>query len=44
MLAEADALVDLGVTLLTIGVNGPDYDLSGAEALVAWRDKRATGG
>ncbi|CAN5273176.1 LLM class F420-dependent oxidoreductase [soil metagenome] len=44
MLAEADALVDLGVTLLTIGVNGPDYDLSGAEALVAWRDRRNSGG
>jgi probable F420-dependent oxidoreductase len=40
MLAEADALVGLGVTLLTIGVNGPDYDLSRAEALVAWRDRR----
>ena len=43
MLAEADALVGLGVTLLTIGVNGPDYDLSAAEALVRWRDERARG-
>jgi probable F420-dependent oxidoreductase len=43
MLAEADALVDLGVTLLTIGVNGPDYDLTAAEALVGWRDRRAAG-
>ncbi|ANW67293.1 LLM class F420-dependent oxidoreductase [Mycobacterium sp. djl-10] len=41
MLAEADALVELGVSLLTIGVNGPDYDLSAAEALVRWRDQRA---
>ncbi|KGI66134.1 LLM class F420-dependent oxidoreductase [Mycolicibacterium rufum] len=41
MLAGADALVDLGVTLLTIGVNGPDYDLSKAEALCRWRDRRA---
>ncbi|AQA03073.1 LLM class F420-dependent oxidoreductase [Mycobacterium sp. MS1601] len=40
MLAEADALAALGVTLLTIGVNGPDYDLSAAEALVTWRDRR----
>lgn len=41
MLAEADALVDLGVTLLTVGVNGPDYDLTAAEALCRWRDRRA---
>ncbi|MEE6165567.1 MULTISPECIES: LLM class F420-dependent oxidoreductase [unclassified Mycolicibacterium] len=40
MLAEADALADLGVTILTIGVNGPDYNLSSAEALVRWRDGR----
>lgn len=42
-LAGAESLVGLGVTLLTIGVNGPDYDLSIAEALVAWRDERAAG-
>ncbi len=41
LLAEADALADLGVTLLTVGVNGPDYDLSDAEALCRWRDRRA---
>ena len=35
-----DALADLGVTLLTVGVNGPDYDLTGAEALCRWRDGR----
>jgi alkanesulfonate monooxygenase SsuD/methylene tetrahydromethanopterin reductase-like flavin-dependent oxidoreductase (luciferase family) len=40
LLAEADALAGLGVTLLTVGVNGPDYDLSGAEALCHWRDQR----
>ena len=43
MLAEADALVDLGVTLLTIGVNGPDYDLGAAEQLVRWRDAKSRG-
>ncbi|AFM19981.1 putative F420-dependent oxidoreductase, MSMEG_2906 family [Mycolicibacterium chubuense NBB4] len=42
MLAGAQALVDLGVTLLTIGVNGPDYDLTRAEALCRWRDGSAT--
>jgi probable F420-dependent oxidoreductase len=41
LLAEADALAGLGVTLLTVGVNGPDYDLSDAEALCRWRDQRA---
>ncbi|WP_162938541.1 LLM class F420-dependent oxidoreductase [Mycobacterium kyogaense] len=40
MLAGADSLVGLGVTLLTIGVNGPDYDLTKAEALCRWRDRR----
>jgi probable F420-dependent oxidoreductase len=40
MLAEADALAGLGVTMLTVGVNGPDYDLTGAEALCRWRDAR----
>src|SRR3954468_11144651 len=40
LLAEADALAGLGVTLLTVGVNGPDYDISDAEALCRWRDQR----
>jgi len=40
MLADAEALADLGVTLLTIGVNGPDYDLAGAQELCRWRDSR----
>jgi probable F420-dependent oxidoreductase len=35
-----DALVAAGATLLTIGVNGPDYDLSTAAEWVAWRDAR----
>lgn len=35
---NAEALTALGVTLLTVGVNGPDYDLSDAEALCRWRD------
>ncbi len=40
LLAEADALSDLGVTFLTVGANGPDYDLTSAEALCRWRDNR----
>ena len=38
--ANADALVGLGVTLLTVGSGGPDYDLTAAEALCKWRDSR----
>ncbi|GFG53437.1 LLM class F420-dependent oxidoreductase [Mycolicibacterium agri] len=40
LLAAAEQLVDAGVSLLTVGVNGPDYDLSEAEALCRWRDQR----
>jgi probable F420-dependent oxidoreductase len=40
MLANAEALTGLGVTLLTVGCNGPDYDLAAAEALCRWRDGR----
>ncbi|EUA08130.1 F420-dependent oxidoreductase family protein [Mycobacterium kansasii 732] len=39
-IAEAEALVRLGVTLLTVGCDGPDYDLTAAEALCRWRDGR----
>lgn len=38
--AEAEALVELGVTMLTVGSTGPDYDLTSAEALCRWRDGR----
>lgn len=40
LVAAAEGLARLGVTLLTIGCNGPDYDLGQAEALVRWRDQR----
>jgi probable F420-dependent oxidoreductase len=40
LVANAEALARLGVTLLTIGCNGPDYDLAGAAALCRWRDNR----
>ncbi|QTE28503.1 LLM class F420-dependent oxidoreductase [Pengzhenrongella sicca] len=36
----ADDLVAAGATLFTIGVNGPDYDLSLVRAWTAWRDNR----
>lgn len=38
MLAEAEALTRLGVTLLTVGCDGPDFDLTAAKALCRWRD------
>jgi probable F420-dependent oxidoreductase len=40
LIVEAEALAELGVTLLTIGASGPHYDLTGAEALCRWRDRR----
>jgi probable F420-dependent oxidoreductase len=40
LLEQADKFAGLGVTFLTVGVNGPDYDLSSAEALCRWRDRR----
>ena len=42
LLAEADALIELGVRQFTVGVTGPDYDLSSAEALCRWRDSRSS--
>ena len=37
---EADALFDLGTTLFTIGLSGPDYDLSPVREWLAWRDSK----
>ncbi|MET0435835.1 MAG: LLM class F420-dependent oxidoreductase [Cellulomonas sp.] len=37
----AAPLVEAGVTLFTVGVGGPDYDLSLVEQWVAWRDAQA---
>ena len=43
IVANAEVLVGLGVTLLTVGCDGPDYDLRAAEALIRWRDERSRG-
>lgn len=43
LVANAEALAGLGVTLMTVGCDGPDYDLGPAEALIRWRDDRARG-
>nr|WP_297428107.1 LLM class F420-dependent oxidoreductase [uncultured Actinotalea sp.] len=39
--AVGEDLVAAGATLFTIGVSGPDYDLSLVEQWVRWRDARA---
>ncbi|HTY32315.1 LLM class F420-dependent oxidoreductase [Mycobacterium sp.] len=38
LMTNAERLVNLGATLLTVGCDGPDYDLTAAEALCKWRD------
>ncbi|MGD9622091.1 MAG: LLM class F420-dependent oxidoreductase [Mycolicibacterium sp.] len=43
MLGNAEGLTGLGITMLTLGVNGPEYDLSRAEALCRWRDRDRAG-
>jgi probable F420-dependent oxidoreductase len=39
--AKADALRELGATLFTVGVSGPDYPLDAAKRMVAWRDRNS---
>ena len=34
----ADALHELGTTLYTVGIGGPDYKLDKVKAILAWRD------
>ena len=36
----ADALYDAGVRLFTLGIGGPDYDLSPVPEWLAWRDAK----
>jgi len=35
---SADELLAAGASLFTVGIGGPDYDLTPLKALVAWRD------
>ena len=37
---EVEAQYALGATLFTIGITGPDYDLSGIPEWLAWRDSK----
>jgi probable F420-dependent oxidoreductase len=36
--AQADELRELGATLFTVGITGPDYDIENVRRWVAWRD------
>ncbi|MDZ4045688.1 MAG: LLM class F420-dependent oxidoreductase [Rhodoglobus sp.] len=36
----ADALLDAGVTLFTLGLSGPEYDLAPVKKWLSWRDAR----
>lgn len=38
--AMADALLDAGVTLFTLGISGPQYDLDAVKRWIRWRDSR----
>ncbi|MGV9709820.1 LLM class F420-dependent oxidoreductase [Gordonia sp. NPDC003424] len=37
---KAEGLVEAGISLITVGASGPDYDLAKLEALCRWRDKQ----
>ncbi|MFW0793091.1 LLM class F420-dependent oxidoreductase [Gordonia sp. CPCC 205515] len=39
-LRKADGLVEAGISLITVGAGGPDYDLTKLEALCRWRDEQ----
>jgi probable F420-dependent oxidoreductase len=36
---NVDALVERGVSLFTIGIGGPDYDVASVEKWIRWRDQ-----
>jgi probable F420-dependent oxidoreductase len=36
--AEANAHLELGATMFTLGISGPDYDLAPVRKWIAWRD------
>lgn len=41
--AAVNAVADAGVTLFTIGIGGPEYDLTKLQRWTAWRDARNAG-
>jgi len=38
--ADADRFHAMGATLFTVGLSGPDYDLSVVPDWLAWRDQK----
>jgi len=36
--ATADALLEAGVTLFTLGLSGPEYDIAQVKRWLTWRD------
>jgi probable F420-dependent oxidoreductase len=38
--ADADEQRELGVTMFTLGISGPDYDLAPVRKWLAWRDRQ----
>ena len=41
-IGEADDLLEAGATQITLGVNGPDYDMAELDEWIAWRDEKNT--
>ena len=39
LVRHADSYVENGITHLTVGIGGSDYDLSPLRELIAWRDE-----
>ena len=37
---DADGLLNAGATQITLGVDGPAYDMAGLEDWIAWRDRK----
>ncbi|WP_341954267.1 LLM class F420-dependent oxidoreductase [Salinibacterium sp. TMP30] len=37
---DADSMREQGITLFTLGITGPDYDLTNAKQWLAWRDSQ----
>ena len=35
---DADSMREQGITLFTLGITGPEYDLTAAKQWLAWRD------
>jgi alkanesulfonate monooxygenase SsuD/methylene tetrahydromethanopterin reductase-like flavin-dependent oxidoreductase (luciferase family) len=41
--SDADALVELGASLFTLGITAPEFDFDAVKRWLAWRDSRNAG-